>query len=237
MPAMMRFWGWILSVFMMASATQVAAQQGENPVVVELFSSQGCSSCPPADRMLARLAQRDDVIALALHVDYWDYIGWKDSFAQPAFTARQKGYAYAAGQRSVYTPQIVVNGLDHVMGANSMDVMDRIRAHQDQRSPVAVRLSRASGSLLVEADAAKPVGSMEVFLVRYRPSASVRVARGENAGRTLDYANVVTEWSLLGRWPGDGPLRMSVVLRGDNPAVVLIQKPDHGPIVAAASLR
>ena len=97
------------------------------PVVVELFTSQGCSSCPPADALLHELSKRDDVIPLALHVDYWDYIGWKDSFAQPAFTARQRGYAQASGRRAIYTPQMIIGGQFDVVGNRPMDVAAIIR--------------------------------------------------------------------------------------------------------------
>ncbi|MFP4327755.1 MAG: DUF1223 domain-containing protein [Paracoccaceae bacterium] len=226
-----------MSVALWAGAGLAEAQQSDNPVVVELFTSQGCSSCPPADKLLASLAARDDVIALALHVDYWDYIGWKDSFAQPGFTTRQRGYAYAAGSRAIYTPQMIVNGADHVMGANAMAVMDSVRAHQDRRSPITLRLSRTGDTLTLEARAPEPVDALDIHLVRYRPSASVRITKGENAGRTLDYANIVTDWQLVGRWEGDAPLRMELDLSGEAPAVVLLQKLGHGPIRAAARLR
>ena len=104
-----------------AAASQGAAQdRGKAPVVVELYTSQGCSSCPPADAVMAGLAQRPDVIALALHVDYWDYIGWKDTLASPQCTARQKGYAAARGDGQVYTPQAVIDGLTHVVGADGV---------------------------------------------------------------------------------------------------------------------
>ena len=234
---MRRIGGWLLALWVaMAGATAALAE--DRPVVVELFTSQGCSSCPPADRLLAQLAGREDVIALALHVDYWDYIGWKDSFAQPAFTARQKGYARAAGQRSVYTPQMIVGGLDHVMGVRPMAVADLIRAHAEAPRKALVELERAADAqLAIEIRAVAPVGPAEVHLVRYRPHATVKITRGENAGRTLDYANIVTEWSVLARWDGQAPLRLLAEAKGEQPVVVLVQGADHGAVLAAARLR
>ena len=130
--AKMRVLIWM--VVLVFAATSVSSQ--DRPVVVvELFTSQGCSSCPPADALLERLSGRNDVIALSLHVDYWDYIGWKDKFASLAHTKRQQAYARAGGRRSVYTPQMIVNGLDDVAGTAPMDVVDMIDRHS-RRQPV-----------------------------------------------------------------------------------------------------
>jgi hypothetical protein len=115
------------------------------PVVVELFTSQGCSACPPADMMMADLAARDDVIALSLHVDYWNYLGWEDTFSQAVFTERQYGYGRAAGSTVVYTPQIIVGGQDRVMGARAMELADRIAAHRAAPDPVALEVAGGAG--------------------------------------------------------------------------------------------
>ena len=119
----MRILMWMAVLVFAATA---GSAQDKPVVVVELFTSQGCSSCPPADALLDRLSSRNNVLALSLHVDYWDYIGWKDKFASPAHTARQQAYARAAGRRSVYTPQMIINGLDDVAGTAPMDVADMI---------------------------------------------------------------------------------------------------------------
>jgi hypothetical protein len=214
-----------------------AATATERGVVVELFTSQGCSACPPADRMLAELAEREGVIALALHVDYWDYIGWKDSFAQPRFTQRQKAYARANHDRSVFTPQIIVGGQDRVMGAKAMKVMDLLAAHAQAPQPVSLSLSRDAGTLTVALSAERAMGPSDVQLVRYTPSSTVHIKRGENAGRTFDYANVVTDWQVLGRWDGQAPLRLNVDVEGDRPIVVIVQEAGHGRVLAAARLR
>ncbi|MCM2560987.1 DUF1223 domain-containing protein [Lutimaribacter sp. EGI FJ00015] len=220
-------------------ATGASAQSSEHPVVVELFTSQGCSSCPPADKLLKELSARDDVIALALHVDYWDYIGWKDVFADPRFSARQKAYAVAGGRRSVYTPQMIIDGSDHVVGTHPMDVADLIGAHAERARPVQLNLSRNSnGDLRIEAHATTAARTdFVVQLVRYLPEKTVEITRGENTGKRLTYSNIVDEWEQLAEWDGHTPLTLSVPAPGNHPAVVLIQRKGPGPIEAAAILR
>ncbi len=170
-----------------------------DPVVVELFTSQGCSSCPPADAILGELASRDDVLALSLHVDYWDWIGWPDTFAHAAFTERQRAYAAAAHSNVVYTPQFVVGGVDAVEGAAGMALGDRIAAHADAASDVLRVMTTSEGREVVAT--AAPTGG-RLILVTYRPSASVAVLAGENAGQTIEYHNVVVGWDVLAEWDG-----------------------------------
>jgi len=203
------------------------------PVVVELFSSQGCSSCPPADAMLDELAGRDGVIALALHVDYWDYIGWEDSFAAPEFTQRQHDYARASGERTVYTPQFIIGGRDHVIGANGMSVMDLIQTHEDEPARVTLHVDPTEGGFRLEARS-EMRAEMVVQLVRYIPEATVDILRGENGGRTLSYSNIVTDLDIIARWDGADTLRLSAELSGAQPSVVIIQEAGAGPILAAA---
>ena len=126
-----------------AGLSATAANAGDRPVVIELYTSQGCSSCPPADALLNELAGRDDVIALAMHVDYWDYIGWKDIFANPAHTVRQRAYANADGQRMIYTPQMIVGGKDHVVGYKPMHLAKLIETHGDLPVVVDIQMIRA----------------------------------------------------------------------------------------------
>ena len=131
-----------------ASVLLVAPAWAENaPVVVELYTSQGCSSCPPADVLFHEIADRDDVIALALHVDYWDYIGWKDEFAHPSHADRQRAYATVAGRRSIYTPEMIVNGETDIVGAKPMQLSEAIAMHRQRPVKVAVNVSR-EGCLL-----------------------------------------------------------------------------------------
>ncbi|MDZ4094707.1 MAG: DUF1223 domain-containing protein [Paracoccaceae bacterium] len=207
------------------------------PVVVELFTSQGCSSCPPADDYLARLADDPQVIALALHVDYWDYIGWKDQFASPAFTERQRDYARAAETRSVYTPQMVVSGKDQIEGFKSAKVDASIRDWQDRPQVVTLATTRHGDNLQIHAETGVAlVQPLRVFLVRYAPSRTVSIDRGENAGRTMVYRNIVTSWESLGHWTGDAPLDMQVPVSGDAPLVVILQEDGPGRIYAASRL-
>lgn len=220
------------AVALMAPAW-VSAQT--NPVVVELYTSQGCSSCPPADKLMHDLAARDDVIALALHVDYWDYIGWKDEYANPAYTRRQQKYAHVAGRNMVYTPQMIIAGQDDVVGARSMELADLIAKHSQQPATTRVQATRQGNVLTVTAETDGPLAAASnIHLVRYDPERVAKITRGENAGRTLTYNNVVADWQVVGQWDGTAPLEMSVTVSGDMPAVVLVQMPGPGRILAAA---
>lgn len=214
-----------------------SAMAEDRLVVVELYTSQGCSSCPPADALLTELAQRSEVLPLALHVDYWDYIGWKDNFAQSGFTQRQKAYAHAAAARSVYTPQMVVGGQDHLVGTHELELNKLIEAHQAIGQPVSLSLTKTDGGLTIRADAVDLEGAGLVQLVRFTPEETVEIRRGENAGRVITYTNIVTEWREIGRWEGDAPLFLEAELTGDEPVAVILQKEGYGPILAAAVLK
>lgn len=217
------------------SATAASAQ--DNKVVVELYTSQGCSSCPPADALLADLVGRDDVIPLALHVDYWDYLGWKDAFGSREFTARQHGYARAAHVETVYTPQMVIAGVDHVIGSKAMKVMDHIAARRAQAVQVGLSAERDGQYIKISATPqAAGLGAMVVQLVRYHPEETVAIRRGENAGKSISYVNIVTSWEVIGRWDGASPLAMNAAVEGSDPAVIVIQKDNFGPILAAVDL-
>jgi hypothetical protein len=217
-----------------ALATPVLA---DSPVVVELFTSQGCSSCPPADEMLHALAERDDVIALALHVDYWDYIGWKDEFAKAEFSKRQRGYAAVADRRAIYTPQMIINGVTDVVGAKPMKLSAAISKHAAKPSPVDLTLERNGDTVTVDATANGATGPFVVQMVRYTAKSEVRITRGENAGNTYSYANVVNDWTLLDEWDGSKPYSVTADLDADAPVVVILQRQKFGPILAAARLR
>ena len=207
----------------------------ENGVVVELYTSQGCSSCPPADAFLADLWQSAGVIPLALHVDYWDYIGWADTFGNPKFTARQKAYAHAAGEKMIYTPQMIVGGDARLEGTQ---VAAAIRAAQDAGNVVELTLSREGGRVAIRAAAAAGLPKdMDVQLVRYIASETVDIERGENAGQNVAYHNIVTSWAQVGQWGGDQPLQMSIAAPGPEGVVVIIQRAGPGRIVAAARLK
>jgi hypothetical protein len=220
-----------VSIGVMAPVTASA-----DAVLVELYTSQGCSSCPPADEILGKLAKRDDVIALSLHVDYWDYLGWKDVFADPAFTKRQQAYARAARENMIYTPQMVIGGVDSVVGTRTMELMDYISMRQKASRPVSLTLSKSAGQIDVDASSTGVGGEWVVQLVRYIPKQAVEIKRGENAGRTVTYHNVVSSWNVIGTWNGEAPLQLSAPLDGDAPSVVVIQDGTSGPVLAVARL-
>lgn len=215
-----------------------AVNAQDRPVVVELYTSQGCSSCPPADAILAELADREDVIALAFHVDYWDYIGWKDNFASPAYSQRQRNYARVAGARSVYTPQMIVGGQDHVIGTKPMKLAEAIEAQKDRSTPVSMRLTRDGDIVRIRANSdARLSAGATVRVATYSDKETVAIKRGENAGRTLSYHNIVRGLTDVSEWDGNGEFRASVKVPGGGPVVVLIQEGHHGPMLAAGRLR
>jgi hypothetical protein len=233
---MKRLTHWLAAASLAISAG--VAQADDAPVVVELFTSQGCASCPAADVVLAELGQMDNVIPLALHVDYWDYIGWKDDFADPAFTKRQKGYARAAGRRSIYTPQMMIGGVYDVVGSRTMKVVDAIHHLADKPARARLSLSRGDdGQIKIHAE---PLGTLPeaiVQMVRYTPESRVNILEGENAGQAITYTHIAHGWQVLGVWDGQAPLEMEVSVEGEDPIVVLLQEKDYGPIFAAARLR
>ncbi|WP_254367952.1 thioredoxin family protein [Paracoccus sp. Z118] len=181
------------------------------PVVVELFTAQGCSSCPPADRLLASLAGRPDVLPLAWHVDYWDYLGWADAFARPENTARQEGYARVVGERGVYTPQMVVDGQDTLLATRPADLIALIEDHRARPAAIIVTAAADGGRHVIQLTprAAIP-GGVRVVLVRYAPQREVTVKAGENRGKTILYANVVLGSEELTHWDAQTPLRLTV---------------------------
>ena len=212
-----------------------SAACADGPVVVELFTSQGCSSCPPADQLLADLAQRDDVIALGLHVDYWDYIGWVDTFGSSQFTARQQGYARAAGSTVVYTPQMVIGGEHHVVGYRPMDVAELVMQHSPDDYSVEITVSSSGGEFLIRAETPDRQ-DMEVHVVTYLPHEEVSIGRGENAGETFDYHNIVVSWQTLGNWGGGRAFQGRIQPADQNPIVVLVQEAEFGRILGAARI-
>lgn len=235
----------LLAVLAAAALAVLPAAAGEiriNPkAVVELFTSQGCSSCPKADAKFAQLQGREDVIALAWHVDYWDYIGWPDTFGAPENSDRQRAYAESWGSSRIFTPQLIVNGTKGVVGSRETDVEGAL-AEARLDLPVHLELK---GDMLKVSVAAKPgAGAAVVWLVTYRDHASVTIERGENAGKTIDYTQIVTGKQMLGAWEGGEGTTLKLPLselsaNGSNGAVILVQSDKEGlpgPILGAASI-
>ena len=204
------------------------------PVVVELFQSQGCSSCPPADANLNAIADRPDVLALSFAVTYWDNLGWKDTFASPQFTARQYAYARGLGHPNVATPQIVINGRRDLLGNDRRELDAAIHA---AGQPAGAVLAVAGGAVSVGAGSA-PARGADVWLVRYDPRVQlVAIRRGENGGKTLPHRDIVRQFVRLGGW--FGAARSFPLPGGATPGLktaVLVQTTDGGPILAAAKL-
>jgi hypothetical protein len=190
-----------------ACATLAAPSAGVAGVrsVVELFTSQGCSSCPPADRILAQLAQDPDVLAISFPVDYWDYIGWKDTLATPIYTARQKAYAAMSGKGQVYTPQVIVNGLTDVVGSDlaAIEKAEHETAKSSGVLSAPLAVTERDGKIEISIGAAQgSAPAAGVYLLALARSRTVTVQRGENAGATLTYSNVVRAMTRIGDWTG-----------------------------------
>lgn len=216
------------------------AHAGDKPLtVLELFTSQGCSSCPPADAYLGKLAQRDDILALSVHVDYWDYIGWKDMFAKPDFGTRQRKYASKLGTGYVYTPQMVVQGMAHVTGSDK-DGIERLIRDLAGAKRLDVGLKLQDGKLTVKIPEGEAIEA-RVFLATYDARHDVEVQRGENAGHTISYYNVLRDLTEIGRWQGQ-PQTIDVAvadagLQGRDGCAVLVQAAKTKRILGAAKLR
>lgn len=228
-----------LGLLVIAAGSGATAGDVKSPVVVELFTSQGCSSCPPAEAFLGILAKQDGVIALEFHVDYWDYIGWKDHFAKPAFTERQKQYVRSLKGRYSYTPQMVIDGRTHTVGSNRSEVEDLIRKFQAERgNGPAIEMSRKGDTLKVHVGPGKSAAKYEVVLVTFDRPHVTEVRRGENRGKMLTNSNVAREIESLGAWDGK-PVTFNVSLdnrEGDGGCVILVQKRGAGPVLAAAKM-
>lgn len=214
----------------------VSSMAHSTPAVVELFTSEGCSSCPPAEAYIGELTERADVLALTFHVDYWDDLGWRDRFALGSAVQRQRAYAKNLGLSSVYTPQAVIDGYQNFVGSDRRSI-GKALAHV--RNGAAIALSLQEGELRVGLAAQQGVAESEVLLVAYQRTAVSPIARGENAGRTLREFNVVREIRTLGRWHGleqEYRWRISSLPPEATDAAVVVQGLGQAPIVGAASI-
>ena len=232
---------------MLTIAVPAAAQPtgAEIKGVVELFTSQGCSSCPPADKLLGQLAERNNLLALSYNVDYWDYLGWKDTLASPDNTERQRNYAQARGDGQVYTPQAVIDGRTHAVGSNQAQI-DAALAKYPDGLPVHLSLSSTGDAVTVNIDAAAQdqMPHATLWLVMYDRSVTVPIGRGENSGRTITYSNVVRKLRPIAMWKGEAmsvDLPKSEIKQADvNRCAVLLQAETKdglpGPILGAATI-
>jgi hypothetical protein len=230
-----------------AGAQDIGAKPSETKAVVELFTSQGCSSCPPADALFGKLSKRSDILALTMPVDYWDYLGWKDTLASPAYTARQKAYARARGDGQVYTPQAVINGQIHVNGSSESQIDAALKktvsaprvvlSGRGDKDAIVIEAATASGATPAQVQSTK--GTLLLAVVQRQ--ADVAIGRGENHGRKVTYYNVVRQLKTIGEWTG-GPLtvrvpRSEISRDGADFLAVVLQQGASGPILAAAEIK
>ena len=234
-------WHALMLATMVAVGGSASAQSPARPaslMVVELFTSQGCSSCPAADVVFKSYAARRDLVALSMSVDYWDYLGWKDTLASAKFSKRQRAYAQTRGDGQVYTPQVVINGLDHVVGSSKGSIEAALKAHAAKPSTLALAAALEKGTITISiGPATEVVPEMTVWLAIVQGEAQIDVKAGENRGRKLTYFNVVRELVPAGMWSGTATsIRQSAsaLSSGANQRfAVLVQKGIGGPIVAA----
>lgn len=227
---------------------QIDRPQTDKPLgVVELFTSQGCNSCPPADEFFAELAAKGNIVALAYHVDYWDYLGWQDTLSRKENTERQYDYMRAFGTRSVYTPQAVINGRSHVNGASRTEVdgalarMERV----GEGMRVGIKVSRTSDRVMIDAgDAEAGPSDAHVVIVYFDPPRTITIAKGENTGRSMTYWNAVSGIQTAGMWHGKAQryeLPMSEISKKKGGCAVLLQSVGKdglpGPILGAAFIQ
>ncbi len=227
-----------------AATTALAAR--ERPIFVELFTSQGCSSCPPADAFMGELIQRPGIIGVSLNVDYWDYLGWRDTLASAAFTRRQKEYAIRRGDGQVYTPQMVINGRAHAVGSQKQAVLaevDRQLAVPDTYF-VPIEVSSKGGELHVDVAGGptdRIIQSSTVWVMSVEPKVSVAIRRGENTGRNIDYFNVVRQMTPIGMWKGEAASfnlpRAQIVNKQSSMCVAVLQVDGGGPILGCARMK
>jgi hypothetical protein len=243
----MSFWPRVAGAFcalILAVLPLAPAAAGENKpvIVVELFTSQGCNSCPPADAFLGELARRPDVIALGFHVDYWDYIGWKDPFAQHKFTERQRGYSHLLGQRYVYTPQMVIDGRFQEVGSDRRAIDRLIHRAQKERMAAgplpAIEIQGDGLSRIARISGGTPAQPAKVFLIAIDRKHETEVTKGENNGKRLPNYNVVRLIRNIGAYTGasvDLPVDLSAVAGKGDSGVILVQSADMGPVLAAVT--
>lgn len=213
------------------------------PIVVELFTSEGCSSCPPADALLGELRQRQYVLPLSYHVDYWDYIGWKDRFGDPVFTRRQYAYAEAQGSSMVYTPQMIIAGAIDVVGSDRAEVDKALKKAYTRNAMYRIQVLREQDGTVVARFPEAPIGvPATIWLVTYQKMAESHVKAGENAGQSLKTYNVVRSLQKIGMWTGAATeieLDLDPAAKASKPdaCAIIANQAEHGPIVAAAGFK
>ena len=228
-----------MTTVLAASVEAQTAAPATSPPVLELFTSQGCSSCPAADALFKAYATRRDLIALSMPVDYWDYLGWKDTLANPKCSKRQRAYAKSRGDGQIYTPQVIVNGRAHVNGAAKAEIEAALKASRNQPTPTVIKAAVADGLITIDMPAASlKVADATVWLAVVQAEAVVEIRAGENRGRSLTYYNVVRDLVPVGMWSGTAAtIRQQTASLSSNANeiyAVMVQSGMGGPILTAA---
>ena len=192
------------AIAVVCTSASLSNADAEPRAVIELFTSQGCSSCPPADKLLAQFATDPSLVPISLPIDYWDYLGWKDTLADPRNSARQRAYSHSRGDRDVYTPQVVVNGSMHVVGSDKEAIEAAIAQTRRNAATLSlpVALTVVDGQIKVSVGGREGPGPAEVWICGLLKAATVAIGRGENRGKTITYHNVARRWVKLGTWNG-----------------------------------
>ena len=221
-----------------AKAEDVAKPSG-GLTVVELFTSQGCSSCPPADEVLGQLVKKypDNVLALSYHVDYWNYIGWQDPFSKSTFSDYQRDYAAVWNSRRVYTPQMIINGRHDVVGSQKNNVLSALVKAKNETSPLHIDIAdqTENGTLKLNISSNSELAGANILLVTYTPTHTTQVKRGENRGRSLTNYNIVRSVEKMGAYNGKHQ-QLTVAKPNEYAGAVLLQDPKTMQILAAATL-
>ena len=217
----------------------VAKAEIKPVVLVELYTSQGCSSCPPADDLLQRLAERSDVLPLALHVDYWDYIGWKDAFAKPEFTKRQKQYARVMQAKSIFTPQAIINGAVSVVGSNKGAMEAGIASEAPNLAPITLSAAYEGEQWVLRfTNSNRDLNQrVAVMFVQIKPHADVNIKAGENAGRLLSYAQIVTDLTVIDRRRLSGSWVNYAKFPKKGNYAVFLQSEDTGRVLSSYRIK
>ncbi len=221
------------------AVAQGGSVHADSTVVVELYTSQGCSSCPSADRVLADLKKVPGVLPLSLNVDYWDYLGWKDDLALTSNSIRQRAYARKMRSRNVYTPQMMVDGKMDVVGSRKRQVTAAVDAYRSEQDKVTVSIvPDATGAYRITAPVTAGLGEEAViWLVGYDSEVTKDIGGGENHGRSVTYTNVVRDWREAGRWSGAADLDLTVARPlGEGGMAIIVQQGEVGPILGAANV-
>jgi hypothetical protein len=227
----LRSLGLLAALVAMTAATPTPVMAGSK-TVIELFTSQGCNSCPPADELLSKLKENPSLIPLTLSVDYWDYLGWKDTLALNAHTMRQRAYARVRGDMNVYTPQAIVNGVKYAVGSDAREISAALRNHPSSEPEIPLSVKRDGENISVDVGAAQ--GKATVWMLAVTSKVEVKIVKGENKGETITYFNVVRSWRNLGAYSGT-PIKTSVPVaeltkNGADAVVVFVQNgADNAP--------